>query len=131
VKAQAVALALGVLCASAATADDPSQWRPSQALVARIDAHLFVPAKDGGPRQNYDRYYAGAVQDGRRVVLIELDNFDPGPRTVHIVSPSQIPRIADGGCEVITGAYDVAAHRLSDLVCNFALPVPPPAKLRG
>lgn len=107
--------ALLLLASSTATAGQAATWTPTPALIAEVEAHLVLP--DGaGPLDQYGRYYYGDVKHGRRVLVGEFVQVsDPG---VHIVAPTQAPRILDGGCSVINLVYDMAEKKVTPLFCN-------------
>lgn len=105
--------------------DDAHSWRPDDSTVAMLESRLTVPDRMGGPLANFDRYYTGVYRNGHQVVVVELVNLlahRSNPASVHVVKPSEVPAIGDGGCGVITASYDLVTKQLSDAVCNFAVP---------
>ena len=123
--------AAGLQAVDLGRADDSHSWRPAAADVARLERVVRIPEGMGGPLAQFDRYYTGVFRGGRRLVALELVNMEgvpPGGGRVRVVSPRQVPLIADGGCGVVRLAYDPATHELSAPVCNTELiPPPPPA----
>ena len=129
-----IAACLASTLAFAAPPPDPNAWTPDQDSVAKVDAMALkfdLPAEFGAITA-YARYYGGTVIDGKRVIIgalitPQIRKEDSG--TVHIVTSTNIPAFADGGCMFIYLTYDPEAGGITQMRCNFELrPPPPPAK---
>ena len=98
-------------------------WTPTRADVARIEAGLKLPTvpTPSGPLKDYERYYAGIVQNGHRMIRAEFVALGVDPQArgqVHITSEDKFPVIMDGGCGIVSLLYDVEAGRVVSIGCN-------------
>ena len=68
----------------------------------------------------YERFYAGHVSNGDRVILGELivpfDKEKPGIHIVH--SPKNFPMVSDGSCSVVHVVYSEKQKTITSLTCN-------------
>lgn len=90
-------------------------WTPTSELVGTVEAELKMP--EGTKLASYARYYYGQFSNGHRMLIGEfvLGSDAPG---VHIIAPSEAPKIFDGGCSLIDLKYDVEKKLVVDLSCN-------------
>jgi hypothetical protein len=103
-------------------------WRPTGAQIAAVEAKVVMPVGASGPLRSYERYYAGDVQHGRRVIrgeLLRLTKVPVVPPVLRIVRVAELPPIADFGCGVIRFTYDIDRKIVSAAECGFD-PGPPP-----
>lgn len=104
-----------LLVSGCATASEGT-WTPSSELVAKVEAHLTLPA-GSQPIGSYGRYYYGRFEQGRRVLVGEfvLEDSSPG---VHIIAPANAPKVLDGGCSVVNLVYDPTHEKIVSFFCN-------------
>lgn len=69
------------------------------------------------PLNTYVRYFSGEFMGGRRIVIGTFV-YDPQNADVRIVAPKQMPKILDGGCDIINLTYDVDQKQILTLFCN-------------
>jgi hypothetical protein len=98
-------------------------WTPTQGEIARLEAGLRLPTRPSpsGPLKDYERYYAGVVQNGHRMIRAEFValGIAPGARgQVHITSKDKFPVIMDGGCGIVNLLYDVQSATVVSIGCN-------------
>jgi hypothetical protein len=91
-------------------------WTPSPTIIAQLEANLTMP-KDASPLQSYVRYFAGEVVGGRDIV-VGIFVYDPEHAEIRVVGTNQMPKILDGGCDVIHLTYDVDQRKVLSLSCN-------------
>ncbi|WP_158755342.1 hypothetical protein [Dyella sp. S184] len=105
------------LLAFSASAQGPTNWRPSEKLIGSVEASLTMPANTS--LRSYRRYYYGQVTHGHRL-LMGTYVLSPNHAGVQIVSPAQSPKIFDGGCSIINMKYDVERKKVVSIFCNGA-----------
>lgn len=112
-----ILLALLLLgCAQAQPAASPPPPADEQArLMDRIEAEVRMP-RGAQPLAEYGRYYAWRLEDGRRKVAAVYYS-EENPRR-HWVTEDRLPAILDGGCNVVTLRFDVAADKIEWVRCN-------------
>jgi len=117
----AVASILFGSIASAAIAADTAQ---DTASLRKIEEGLKLPP-GAAPLGSYNRYYAYAMRDGRKIligVFIDSGAFPSEgkhPPSAHIVkNEADLPRILDGGCSVLNVIVDPLAPQDAQVHCN-------------
>lgn len=98
-------------------------WTPTRGEIARLEAGLKLPESPStsGPLKDYERYYAGIVRNGHRMIHAEFVALGIGPEArgqVHVTSEDKFPVIMDGGCGVVNLLYDVESNRVVHIGCN-------------
>jgi hypothetical protein len=88
--------------------------QPSEGEIQALEREISMPA-GARPVSAYDRYYAAAIQDGRRV--IHGIYFGNGGKTT-IEASGNLPVVMDGGCGVVNVDYDVESHKFIRVFCN-------------
>jgi len=94
-------------------------------IVQKIETTMEMPS-GAEPLEEYRRYYAWSEQDGRRVVeghFLRYGGPDPsedaesvpGLDRAYIWRERFLPRIMDGGCNMVTVYFDVEADALVGL----------------
>jgi hypothetical protein len=118
---RAALAAVGLLVQPLHAAD--ATWTPTRGDIAHIEAGLKLPMvpTPSGPLKDYERYYAGIVRNGHRMIRAEFVALGITPQArgqVHITSEDKFPVIMDGGCGIVSLLYDVEAGRIVSVGCN-------------
>jgi len=91
---------------------------PAPEMIRRIEANLRLP-HEARPLGAYVRYYATDTVDNAAVVR-GVFVYDGAPGRIVRVQPDQVPRIADGGCDVIEMLYSPEAGKILSVFCHGA-----------
>jgi hypothetical protein len=86
------------------------------ALVSEVEASLELP-EGAFPLNTYVRHFAGVAIEERRVVVGTFLQ-DPDGAGVRIVDLKKMPKVLDGGCDVINLKYDIERKKVLELFCN-------------
>jgi hypothetical protein len=89
------------------------QSKPAQSTVAEIEGKIKLPL-GSRPLSSYVRYYS-SDENG---TVVATYFFDSTTGRVVIVDKGHMPRIADGGCDVISVRYSVSNHQFEEVSCN-------------
>jgi len=90
-------------------------WTPNRQTIDELERTVKLPAGAKSLEQ-YSRYYAGATRNGIQVVLA---TYISGLNVSRIIaSEAALPRILDGGCDIVNVEYDVKRHRFVAIYCN-------------
>ncbi len=109
-----LATAIAALLSGPSTAAD-TRWRPDADLIARIETKMVMP-QGAHVLAHYERYYAGDVVNGRRVVQ---GRFQWSRRSfIRIVAPEKLPVNKDGGCDFVDLTWDVEADKMAQIACH-------------
>lgn len=86
------------------------------AIMDRIEREVRLP--DGaGPLAAYGRYYAWQDRDDGISKVVAVYQREPdGAR--HWVPETRLPLVMDGGCDIVSLSYDVAAERIEYVSCD-------------
>ena len=113
-----------LLAAVIVSAAAPSSGAPDDdAILDKIEQQVQLPER-AGILSSYGRYYYQLPSQGspEQVVGVYIKAGTFGikqPRSGREWrAQDQIPRIADGGCSVVTVIYDVKASRIVSARCN-------------
>jgi hypothetical protein len=89
-------------------------WTPSTEQIAELEGGLRIPQTlEAGPLQDYVRHYAGVTEFGRRIIVGVLVKKSPDDKPgVYIGNEAELPRIADGGCGIVTVRYDPSSKEI-------------------
>ena len=87
-----------------------------RSIVERIERQVTMP-RGASSLQAYDRYYARENrEDGiEKVLAVFVRNGRPGQ---HWVDQRELPLVLDGGCTVVSLAFDMASGRVEYVECN-------------
>src|SRR5580704_6310657 len=89
-------------------------WTPNLKTISRLESFVRLPPHAEHRLNQYARYYAGTVVDGRRVIR-DLYRYALQPRQVagiHIVKDTGPLMGLDGGCDFVSLDYDVRSQRI-------------------
>lgn len=93
-----------------------TNWTPPASLIAEMEERLAMPMH-ASPLKSYLRYYSGITVKNRRMIvgifLLDVDHAG-----IKITDVDNLPRVFDGGCEVINVKYDVRKKRVVEIFCN-------------
>jgi hypothetical protein len=106
----------GVACSGSSGAAAQRPWTPTMALVSEVEASLELP-EGAFPLNTYVRHFAGVAIEERRVVVGTFLQ-DPDGAGVRIVDLKKMPKVLDGGCDVINLKYDIERKKVLELFCN-------------
>jgi hypothetical protein len=96
----------------------PGAWTPSNGQIAELEGLLRRSGNGAYALQNYARHYAGATENGRRIIVGVLVIPKRGDTAgIYIVSEVEFPRLLDGGCSVVTVRYDLSSNEI-EAPCN-------------
>lgn len=101
-------------------------WTPSASQIEELEAKiqldklLFWKISKLPLLPGYERFYAGSVLNGDRVILGELIvPFGKKKSGIHIVpSPKNFPEVYDGACSVVHVVYSEKRKTITSLTCN-------------
>ena len=106
-----------LLASSVNAQNPPSQepyWTPDAAMIAKLEAGLRIislPKQTSYQLTQYDRYYAGVTNNGRRQIIgkwILPPNREDNPKTgIHITDMKYMPKLRGGGCANLRVTYYV------------------------
>jgi hypothetical protein len=107
-----------ILLASCGSPPPPSQPADDTAqriaIMNAIDLGAALP-KGAQPLASYERHYAWADADHRRVRAVFLVSDLPGRSWQPL---DTLPMVEDGGCGVITIVWDVQRNAVDSVACN-------------
>ncbi|WP_242148957.1 hypothetical protein [Sphingomonas sp. BAUL-RG-20F-R05-02] len=125
-----VALVPAVFLMPITTAAAPAAHsRPTMEQIGRLERLLVLPEGATGPLQRYNRYYAGTIQNGRRLISGELDYEIHNRRTTIKLVPQRLfpgRNLFDAGCDVIWVTFDPQANVFTDVTCQPEMKLPLP-----
>ncbi|WP_308142792.1 hypothetical protein [Burkholderia pseudomallei] len=112
-------LRIGVLASMALSlasrAQPPHTWTPTTSLIGKVESALHMPP--GTALNGYTRYYYGVFQHRHRL-LMGIFVRDGDTPAVHVTSPEKVPKLFEGGCNVVNVKYDVDAGKVLAIFCN-------------
>ena len=99
-----------------------SDWLPTVAQISRVESLLKMPP-EVGKLQEYDRYWMGRVENGRKLISGHLEIWrspSPGrqPGSRHIVKHQFLEIVHDGGCGTVSISYDLQTDRILKHTCG-------------
>ncbi len=113
-------LILGLVGARAfmTNSNSESSVIPSEKMqnITRIEATLKMPTGTR-PLVSYVRYYANVVEGNRRYVNATYV-YDGTSGRIVVVDVDKLPRIFDGGCDVIELRYDLDQEKFIFVRCG-------------
>ena len=116
-------LATAILATMTCSAAAAPAWTPDMQSIAKLERAVRVPSGPGQPAKPlayYDRYYAGTIESGHRMIHGEyiLLGKTQAKNSVHIVGLNDLPLIMDGGCGIVNVLYDADVGRIAAAYCN-------------
>lgn len=112
-----VALVITVGLLSFIKAGTSSSEKRLARLVSEMEKNIKLPA--GAHKfESYDRYYANDSVDGSQVIA-GLFRYNPSERgKIFLVSNRSLPRVFDGGCNIIHLRYSKLQNRVESIECT-------------
>jgi hypothetical protein len=81
--------------------------------VRRIEALIVMP-KGAHPIRDYTRFYGADVYDGHREIYGQFELG--GDKKIHLVD--HVDNVFDGGCAIVSFAYNLDARGFRFIECN-------------
>lgn len=101
-----------------------SDWLPTTVQISRVESLLKMPP-EVGKLQDYDRYWMGKIEKGRKRISGHLESRHFTSRgsarqsgSQHIVKRQFLELVSDGGCGMVFVSYDVQTDRILKHACS-------------
>jgi hypothetical protein len=86
--------------------------------LVKIEKNLELPV-GAGTLGDHQRFYSAKVSGDDVVVHGILFRVSPGSRGgVRIVTASEMPVVAGGGCSIVNLLYDLRRNQIREIFCN-------------